>query len=91
MIDSDSDDEDSTSSSKHVKIIYTTNNQKEKSKWDKLPIFLCKVILYVSSKGELETIPSENYIEFLNFNSVKLVLLLVLSVAVKEQIAYCMH
>ena len=56
-----------------------------------MPSFLHKIILYALSKGEAETTPSDNYIEFLNCNSVKSALLLVLSVAAKEQIAYCMH
>ena len=56
----------------------------EKSEWEKLPLFLKKIILYISSRNVAETTSLENYVEYLNYNSTKSTLLLISYVAIRE-------
>jgi hypothetical protein len=63
--------------------------KQEKTKWNKLHPFLCKIILFASYHHSCKILePSRNYIKFLQCNSTKSDLLLLTTVASKEQVSF---
>ena len=85
--DNSQSNESSTSSIKKPKII-NIERETEKSKWDKLPSFIRKIILFASSSAIEVLSLSDKYLELLQCNSNKTSLLLLTSIAAREQNAF---
>ena len=87
--DDSQSNESSTSSIKKPKTI-NIERETEKSKWDKLPSFIRKIILFASSSAIEVLSPSDEYLELLQCNSNKTGLLLLTSIAAREWNAFSM-